>query len=103
MASRQFVHPRVAGELGCGSPKGLPSLFFSSTHSSFYDLILKAGKLQVHGGRSGDLQLVPLMKDFFLLGDMASIQFVRNSGGATAGLKFSTDQVLNLKFARLRS
>jgi hypothetical protein len=42
------------------------------------------------------------MEDFFLLGDLASIQFARNARGAIAGFKVSTDRVLNPKFARLK-
>ena len=77
--------------------------YYSDELDTFYDLILNAGKLRVQDGHSEDVPLEPQIRDFFSAGDMASIQFVRDTAGAITGFKVSTGRVLNLKFAKLKS
>jgi CubicO group peptidase (beta-lactamase class C family) len=77
--------------------------YYSDELDTRYDLTLRAGKLEVHGGHSEDITLVPQMKDFFSVLDMASIKFVRDARRTITGFKISTGRVLNLKFARLKS
>jgi CubicO group peptidase (beta-lactamase class C family) len=77
--------------------------YYSDELDTFYDLTLNAGKLLIQGGHSEDLPLTPQIKDFFSAGDMASIQFMRDAGGAVTGFMVTTGRVLNLKFAKLKS
>ncbi len=68
-----------------------------------YELTLRSGGLHVQIGHNEEASLTPLIKDFFSVGDLAKIRFVRDSGGAITGLSVSTGRVRNLRFARLKT
>jgi CubicO group peptidase (beta-lactamase class C family) len=76
--------------------------YYSEELDTVYDLALKAGALHVQVGHNEDLTLLPQIKDICSAGDMASIQFLRDAGGAITGFKVSTGRVLNLKFSKLK-
>jgi len=76
--------------------------YYSEELETRYDLTVKSGALQCYFGHKETLPLSPQKKDFFSVGDMGNIRFLRDGAGAVTGFLVSTGRVLNLKFAKLK-
>ncbi|MBX2961603.1 MAG: beta-lactamase family protein [Cyclobacteriaceae bacterium] len=81
--------------------KQFEGTYFSEELSTFYDLVVKNGKLTAVHPRLSDIEFTPIMADLFSGNRffMGLVQFERNSQKVTA-LKVSSGRVRNLRFAK---
>jgi CubicO group peptidase (beta-lactamase class C family) len=75
--------------------------YYSPELDTRYDIVVKSGALAVLDRRGEETPAAAQMKDLFLAGGFATIQFKRDGNGAITGFTISTGRVLNLKFARV--
>jgi hypothetical protein len=83
--------------------KQFEGTYYSEELSTFYDLVVKNGKLTAVHPRLSDIEFTPIMADLFSGNRffMGLVQFERNTQKVTA-LKVSSGRVRNLRFEKQR-